>query len=97
MQDKITEPPFFFGAIFGERCRYLLLVDLLLLLPPVVHELGEHVDGEGEDDGGVLLGGDRVEGLETQKQRIYLRKLQNGAMQSIFKHNFMRIKIGSSE
>ena len=40
------------------------LVHLLLLVCGLVHELRQEVDGQREDDGGVLLGRDGVEGLE---------------------------------
>ncbi len=46
-----------------------LLVDLLLLLGPVVHELRQEVDGQWEDDGGVLLGRDGVQRLERRGEK----------------------------
>ncbi len=37
-----------------------------------LHEVAEYVDGEGENDGGVLLGRDRVQGLEKRKNHSLL-------------------------
>ena len=31
------------------------------------HHGGDHVDGDGEDDGGVVLGGDAVQGLQISQ------------------------------
>ena len=31
----------------------------------VAHQLGDDVDGDGEDDGAVVLGGDAVQGLQV--------------------------------
>ena len=59
----------------------LLLPQLLLLLQRELrqlhgglgaglgslHELGHNVDGDGEDDGGVVLGGDAVQGLQISQ------------------------------
>ena len=46
----------------------VLLVQLLLLLCGLVHELREEVNGQWEDDRGVLLRGDGVQGLEGEKE-----------------------------
>ena len=45
------------------------LVLLALLLRVLVHELREEVDGQREDDGGVLLRGDGVQGLDKERGR----------------------------
>ena len=49
--------------------KLLELEDLLM-----VHEVGDDVYGDGEDDGAVVLGGDAVESLEVSqlKQNIEL-------------------------
>ena len=33
----------------------------------LAHEVRDDVDGDGEDDGAVVLGGDTVEGLEVSQ------------------------------
>ena len=37
---------------------------VLIILPGNIHKVGDDVDGDREDDGGVVLGGDTVQGLE---------------------------------
>ena len=37
----------------------------------VRHELGQRVDGDREDDGGVVLRGDAVQGLEIPQLKKY--------------------------
>ena len=37
----------------------------------VRHEFGQRVDGDREDDGGVVLGGDAVQGLEVTQLKKY--------------------------
>ncbi len=61
----------FFSFLSRTEASFSCLVELLLLLPAVVHELREEVDGQREDDGGVLLRGDGVQGLDKE---IYLEE-----------------------
>ena len=49
------------------------LVLLLIPLSPFLQKVRNKVYGEGEYDGRVLLGGDRVQGLENQKRAALVR------------------------
>lgn len=58
-----------YPIITERRCCNKHLNDIRhTLLPPLLfHEDRQHVDGQGEDDGGVLLCGDGVESLEVSE------------------------------
>ena len=55
-------PPFSDILNIGFLMKLLELKDLL-----VVHEVGDDVDGDGEDNGAVVLGWDTVESLEVSQ------------------------------
>ena len=48
---------------------------VLIILPGNIHEVGDDVDGDREDDGGVVLGRDAVQGLQIPELQQEENKL----------------------